>query len=314
MTNREIMLSALKSTVIKDLKSQGFVGTYPNFKKITPDGIELIYFQTNKYGGSFTVVVSAVFPDSEVTNLSNPNALVDEKTVNVSCTNQRYRLKGMYDGWFYYRDVYKLPNGFYRDISDKEAETFSVPDDWKLLQSFDEKTASDICDEISLQLDDAFEWLFKLKKNHNKKYKNKPEPTAESEKATNKRIFGFVAGFFILFLISLVLFVADIKGLGIALFLLALLQIVFIFITPISYIFSEEKLIIKYLFNKEENISWQYVRAITGHHENAGKYLFLDAYQFFYYSKEKRPFYMQGVVAKNNTTEKLMDKYCPKKH
>ena len=314
MTNREIMLSALKTTVIKDLKSQGFVGTYPNFKKTTPNGIELICFQTNKYGGSFIIEVSAVFPDSRVTNLSNLNASVDEKTVNVSCTNQRYRLKGMYDGWFYYRDVYKLPNGFYRDISEKEAETFSEPDNWKLLQCFDEKTAYDICDEINLQLEDAFEWLLKLKQKHNKKYKKKPEPIVKSEKTTNKRIFGFIIGFFVLLLISLVLFVVDVKGLGVAIILLALLQIFFILITPISYIFSEDKLIIRYLFNKEENIPWQYVRAITHGHEMARKYLYLDTYEFFYYSKEKRPFYMQGVVSKNNTTEKLMDKYCPKKH
>ena len=314
MTNREIMLSALKNTVIKELKSQGFIGTYPNFKKITSDGIELICFQTNKYGGSFTVEVSAVFPDSKVTNLSNMNALVDEKTVNVSCTNQRYRLKGMYDGWFYYRDVYKLPNGFYRDISEKEAETFSEPDNWNLLQCFDEKIAYDICDEINLQLEDAFEWLFKLKQKHNKKYKKKPEPIIKSEKVTNKRIFGFVIGFFTLSLISLVLFVVNVKGLSVAVFLLALLQIVFILIKPISYIFSEDKLIIRYLFNKEENIPWQHVRAITSDYETIDKYLYLYTYKFYYYSKDKRPFYMQGIVSKNSTTEKLMDKYCPKKH
>lgn len=172
MTNREIMLKTLKSTVIKDLKSQGFTGKYPDFKKTTPDCIELVSFQTNKYGGSFTVEVSAVFPNSKVTNLTNLNAAVDEQKVNVSCTNQRYRLKGMFDGWFYYRDVYKLPNGSYHDVSEKDAERFLPSDNLKLSQKFDEKTAKDICYEISLQLEDAFKWLYKFKHKNSKKDKS----------------------------------------------------------------------------------------------------------------------------------------------
>ena len=172
MTNREIMLKTLNSTVIKDLKSRGFIGKYPDFKKITPDCIELVSFQTNKYGGSFTVEVSAVFPNSKVTNLTNLNASVDEQKVDVACTNQRYRLKGMFDGWFYYRDIYKLPNGSYRDVSEKEAESFSPSANLKLLQKFDEKTARYICDEINLQLKDAFKWLCKFEQKNSKKDKS----------------------------------------------------------------------------------------------------------------------------------------------
>ena len=172
MTNREIMLKTLNNTVIKSLKTQGFIGKYPDFKKITPDCIELISFQTNKYGGSFTVEVSAVFPNSKITNLTNLNATVNDQKINVSCTNQRYRLKGMFDGWFYYRDVYKLPNGSYRDVSEKEAENFSPSANLKLLQKFDEKTARYICDEINLQLKDAFKWLCKFEQKNSKKDKS----------------------------------------------------------------------------------------------------------------------------------------------
>ena len=171
MSNREIMINALKKTVIKDIKDRGFTGTYPHFKKILPDCVELIDFQTNKYGGSFTIEVSAVFPNSKVTNLSDPTATVDANKVDVAYTNQRYRLDGMFDGWFYYRDVYKLPTGFYHDVSEKEADSFSPPEDWKLLQIFDEKTADDICEEISLQFEDAFKWLFKFEKKTGKKNK-----------------------------------------------------------------------------------------------------------------------------------------------
>lgn len=182
MSNREIMLNALKKTVIKELKDRGFTGTYPHFKKIVSDCIELIDFQTNKYGGSFTIEVSAVFPNNKVTNLSDLNATVDSCKVDVSCANQRCRLKGMFDGWFYYRDIYKLPNGFYHDVSEKESDSFSPPKDWKLLQVFDEKTADEISEEISVQLDEAFEWLFKFEQKSRKKNKGKLESTSSEEK------------------------------------------------------------------------------------------------------------------------------------
>ncbi len=314
MSNREIMLNALKKTVIKELKDRGFTGTYPHFKKIVSDCIELIDFQTNKYGGSFTIEVSAVFPNNKVTNLSDLNATVDSCKVDVSCTNQRYRLEGMFDGWFYYRDVYKLPNGFYHDVSEKESDSFSPPEDWKLLQAFDEKTADEICEEISIQLEDAFEWLFKFEQKNRKKNKGKLESTSSEEKTINKRIFGFIFAFFVITIFSLVWFIIDEIGLGIASVFLAIFQILFILITPISYIFSEEKLIIQYIFGLEENIPWQNVRTITSHLEEAGRYYYLDSYKFYYYSEEKHPFYMHGVVAKNKKTIYLMDKYCPKKH
>ena len=314
MSNREIMLRALKSSVIKELQIRGFEGKYPHFKKILPDCVELIDFQTNKYGGSFTIEVSAVFPNNKVTNLSDLNVTVDSCKVDVSCTNQRYRLEGMFDGWFYYRDVYKLPNGFYHDVSEKETDSFSPPEDWKLFQEFDEKTADEICEEISIQLEDAFEWLFKFEQKNRKKNKGKLESTSSEEKTINKRIFGFIFAFFVITIFSLVWFVVDEIGLGIACVFLAILQILFVLITPASYIFSEEKLIIRYIFGLEENIPWQNVRTITGHLEEVGRYYYLDSYKLYYYSEEKHPFYMHGVVAKNKKTIYLMDKYCPKKH
>ncbi len=169
MSNRDIMLKALNNTVIKELKSQGFTGKYPHLKRDKENCIELVSFFTNKYGGSFTVEVSAVFPNSSITNLSDLNATVDGDNVDVAYTNETYRLDGMFDGWFYYRDVYRMPQGFYHDVPEKDSETFEAPADWKLLQKFDATTAEKICDEINCQLEDAFKWLDKFK---NKKLKS----------------------------------------------------------------------------------------------------------------------------------------------
>lgn len=314
MTNREIMLKALNKTVIKDLKEQGFTGKYPHFKKKKEDCIELISFQANKYGGSFTMEVSAVFPDSKVTNLSDLNAQVDENDIEVACTNQRYRLKGIFDGWFYYRDVYKLPDGYYEDIPESRAEAFIPPEKWELMQSFDEITAENVCEEISLQLDDAFEWLHNFERKSLKKNTKYIKPAIEEEKVFNKRILVFIAYFFTAMLFSLFFFFVGEKGFGVFCAVFALtVGLALILTSPVSYTFSEEKLVINYFFGKKENISWQNIRYTLKSYEKVSRYRYLDVYEIGYYSEEKRPFYMRGRVSKNKRTKALMEKYCPKR-
>ena len=68
MTNRQIMLKALNRKVIPILLEQGFTGKHPHYRREKDDCIEFISFDTNKWGGSFTIEVSAIFPDSKFTN------------------------------------------------------------------------------------------------------------------------------------------------------------------------------------------------------------------------------------------------------
>ena len=166
MTNLQIMKKHLKANVLGPLLTQGFTGEYPHFKREKENCIELIAFQTNKYGGSFTVEVSAVFPGKKNQNATlGPGMTL--KDLTVWYTNMRYRLKGMYDGWFWYRDLYaKYILGFgrvYLDISEKNDES-SVPKGYKLVQKFDETTAQQICREVNTQLEKAFRWLEKFEK------------------------------------------------------------------------------------------------------------------------------------------------------
>ena len=162
MANREIMLSALKKHTFPLLKEQGFTGKYPNFRRKLDTCIELISFQTNKWGGSFTIEVSAAFPGS-----ANPNYTlydgVTEDTFGVEATNRRYRLPGMYNGWFYYRDIYRkrtlFSGSIYYDVPEKEADFFVPAKGYKLVTKFDENTAAQICVEINKQLETAYKWL-----------------------------------------------------------------------------------------------------------------------------------------------------------
>jgi hypothetical protein len=167
MTNREMMLSSLKTHTIPLLHQRGFAGKYPNFRCVRNDCIELISFQDNKWGGAFTVEVSVAFPASEKPNFSLYDGMTIE-TLDVTATNERYRLPGMFDGWFYYSDVYQkrtlLFGRIYHSIDKKEVDTFSPPCGYKLVQKFSDTIAEEICDEINCQLEKAFVWMEKFKK------------------------------------------------------------------------------------------------------------------------------------------------------
>ena len=162
MANREIMLSALKKHTFPLLKEQGFTGKYPNFRCKRDNCIELVSFFTNKWGGSFTIEVSAVFPNSENKNYTLYNG-VTEETFGVEATNERYRLPGMYDGWFYYRDIYCKRTLFfgkiYYDVPEKESADFIPSKGYRLVQKFNEDTAAQICKEINKQFEKANKWL-----------------------------------------------------------------------------------------------------------------------------------------------------------
>ena len=162
MTNQQIMLNALKKHTFPIFLEQGFTGKYPNFRRNLDNCIELISFQTNKWGGSFTIEVSAVFPNSKNKNYELYES-VTEDTFGVEATNRRYRLPGMFDGWFYYRDIYRRRTLFfgniYRDISEKEAADFVPSNGHKLVQKFNEDTAVQICKEINIQFKKAQKWL-----------------------------------------------------------------------------------------------------------------------------------------------------------
>ena len=144
------------------MKEQGFTGRHPHFRRKLDNCIELISFQTNKWGGSFVIEVSAVFPGSD-----NPNYRlyegVTEDTFGVEATGRRHRLPGMYNGWFYYRDVYRervsLFRSWYHDVPQKEAADYVPPKGYKLVQKFNGETAVQICREVNAQLKDAMKWL-----------------------------------------------------------------------------------------------------------------------------------------------------------
>ena len=169
MSNRSMMLSALKKHTLPLLAERGFTGKYPHFRKKCDDCIELVSFMTNKWGGSFTVEVSAAFPEAAAKNYTLPEGTTED-ALTAFCTHERERLPGMFDGWFYYRDVYRkfapLSGTHYHDVPEKEADSFAPPRGWTLVQKFDEDTAEQICKEVNTQMEHAFLWLAEFERKY----------------------------------------------------------------------------------------------------------------------------------------------------
>ena len=164
MTNRDLMQKHLTEKVCALLLAQGFAGSFPHYRRICENVIELVTFQTNKNGGSFTVEVSAVFPNAKATNCIKES--IDPNTITVWDTNERYRLPGMFDGWFYYRDLYAkrifgLGKVYFAPSENSRAP---LPKEYRLVQIFNEESANEICRQVNKQLKKAFRWLARFEK------------------------------------------------------------------------------------------------------------------------------------------------------
>ncbi len=175
MSQSQKMQKALYEYVIPNLTAKGFIGKYPHYKKLYENRIELLVFQTNNLGNSFTVEVSTVFlPESKRDSNFYSDEFETIENATVWDTNLRYRLKGTYDGWFYYTDVYKQKVKsmiLYNSISETKAKTYIPLKDEVLIQKADKNIYLKVCNEVNKQMVNAFKWWDAFNKNNRIKMK-----------------------------------------------------------------------------------------------------------------------------------------------
>ena len=172
MTQSDKMQAALLEHVIPKLVEQGFAGEYPHFRRVLGDRIELLGFVHHQYGGAFNVEVSVIFPQrpKEQSNHHLQGFEPPEKAT-VFSARKRFRLKGMFDGWFYYTDVYKSTRVLankqvyetFEPVSEQRKRSFLPGPNQVLVQQADDALFEKIADEVNKQLADAYAWL----KQHN---------------------------------------------------------------------------------------------------------------------------------------------------
>jgi len=177
MSQSQKMRRALQKYVLPKLLEEGFTGKYPHYKKETENWIDLLTFQVNNWGNSFTVEVSTVFlkPSGRSCNCCGIFAadLRVLENINVWYTDRRYRLKGMFDGWFYYTDVYSSEVcgeknrkfTFYNAVSETRAKTYIPAENEVLVQKADADIYRKICEEVNRQMENAYLWWDAFHKN-----------------------------------------------------------------------------------------------------------------------------------------------------
>ncbi|MFF2755883.1 DUF4304 domain-containing protein [Psychrobacillus sp. NPDC058041] len=61
--DRDCMISSLKKIVIPTLREKGFKGSFPHFRRIKENKIDLLTFQFDRYGGGFVIEVAVCRPN-----------------------------------------------------------------------------------------------------------------------------------------------------------------------------------------------------------------------------------------------------------
>ena len=67
-SQHDSMVAELKITVIPKLRAQGFKGSYPHFRRIVENRVDLLTFQHDRWGGGFVIEIARA-PAGGITTL-----------------------------------------------------------------------------------------------------------------------------------------------------------------------------------------------------------------------------------------------------
>ena len=102
------MKQALKEIFVPALRSAGFKGSLPHFRRVQEDQIDLITVQFDKWGGGFVLEISKCSPESFTTSWGKyiaPNKV----TAHDLHPDQRFRLQPSQlpgtEGWFRFENA-----------------------------------------------------------------------------------------------------------------------------------------------------------------------------------------------------------------
>ena len=114
------MLAVLKQRVVPNLRSRGFKGSMPHFRRADSNGIDLLTFQFDRHGGGF-VVELAVCPADGFTLSWGEHVPASQVTAHHLTKRLRLGAVGKEtDHWFRYdrRRWFSRSNAFERCASD----------------------------------------------------------------------------------------------------------------------------------------------------------------------------------------------------
>lgn len=166
------MKKALNEQVIPLLRKAGFKGSYPHFRRIAEDKVDLVSFMSpGIFSGGFCVGASVIFPNEdkpEDTNLFSPGDMTPAQKMVWAHGRIRCSLPGMYGGAFYYTDLYAhyfevdgKGSVSYFPFSEKMAEQGVNPtaNGEVLVQKADDGIYNRVAAEAARQMHDLLRWF-----------------------------------------------------------------------------------------------------------------------------------------------------------
>lgn len=169
-----LMKKALSEQVFPMLRNAGFKGSYPHFRRITADKVDLLSFMSpGDAGCGFCAGATVIFPNAESrqkTNLFYPKDDTPVQKMNFAHGRIRCSLPGMFGGAFYYTDLYARDyeargnaGATYFPWSEKMAAASPNIDPtgngFILIQKADEGIYGRIAAENARQMPDLLEWF-----------------------------------------------------------------------------------------------------------------------------------------------------------
>jgi hypothetical protein len=136
-TDKKEMIRSLQEFVIPALRKLNFKGSFPHFKRITIDRINLLTFQFDKRGGGFVIEIANCKTEGFTTSWGLE---IKTNKLNVFDLNKRKRIQSNMktensatEDWFRYdkKQTYGN-NNVYRNICDEVLSKFDIAEDyWK---------------------------------------------------------------------------------------------------------------------------------------------------------------------------------------
>jgi len=100
-SERDNMISELKKIVVPELRKRGFKGSFPHFRRISEDKIDLMTFQFDRYGEGFVIEVGVCSPEG-FTHSWGEKVSPNKVTAHDLNPDNRLRLKENDGQWFRY--------------------------------------------------------------------------------------------------------------------------------------------------------------------------------------------------------------------
>ena len=128
------MIIALKETVVPFLRGKGFSGSFPHFRRFSNNGVDLLTFQFDKWGGGFLIEISKCSNSGFVTHWGETISAKDMRAID-NHPDDRHRIipgkDGSRESWFRYDGQLKFPfSRVYKITAKSVLSYFDEAEEW----------------------------------------------------------------------------------------------------------------------------------------------------------------------------------------